>query len=319
MRAEGNRGVQNTGSGTININRSPIGDGGIVYAGRETAEVARNPGGRAARQADIGIITVLSEETHAMTTALARAASLRKRVCEDGSRCHEAVIDVAGKSVRVVVTQAADRGQRPMVIAFERLRRYYAPAIVVLVGIAGGVHPAIRIGDVVVVQEVIYYDVRKETAAGTFRRGQGRPIPVAVRHAVNDFFSSNGEPYRMSIVGPRGVARPCSVLPGPIGSGEAVVADADSEVRRYIARFNDKTLAMETEAGGLAEAFYEMADGSGGSGWLAVRGISDHADAEKNDEHHEMAAWHAAVVLLELLPYLIAEDDAYSSVSWPAS
>jgi nucleoside phosphorylase len=319
MRAEGNTGVQNTGSGTINIDRSAIGDRAAVYVGQEPREAAKNSVSGDARSADIGIITVLSEETRAMTTALARAGSLRKRVCDDGSRCHEADIDLHGNSVRVVLTQAADRGQRPMVIAFERLRRYCDPAIVVLVGIAGGVHPAIRLGDVVVVQEVIYYDMRKETSAGTFRRGHARPIPVAVRHAINDFFSSNGEPYRTSVVDPRGVARPCSVLPGPIGSGEAVVADADSEIRRYIAGFNDKTLAVETEAGGLAEAFYEMADGPASSGWLAVRGISDHADAEKNDEYHEIAAWHAAVILLRLLPYLVREDRSHSSVSWPAS
>jgi adenosylhomocysteine nucleosidase len=314
-RAEGNRGVQNTGPGTINIDRSAVGDRATVHATEEPRE-ARQPGGTHAH-AGIGIITVLSEETHAMTTALAGVGSLHKRVREDGSRCYETDVDVEGNSLRVVVTQAVDRGQRPMVIAFERLHRYYAPAVVVLVGIAGGIHPAIRLGDVVVVPDVIYYDLRKEAPTGTVRRGQSRSVPVAVRHAINDFFSSNGEPYRTSIADPHGVSRPCTVLPGPIGSGEAVVGAADSSIRQYIAGFNDKTLALETEAGGLAEAFYEMADVSGTSGWLAVRGISDLADPHKDDRYHEIASWHAAVVLLQLLPYLVAPGRAHRGAAPP--
>lgn len=315
MQRLGNSGVQNTGPGAVNVYQSAVGSGATVHIGGEQRDTARQPASGDARPADVGIITVLSEETRAMITALAGAGSLSKRTREDGARCHEAEIVVNGQSVRLVVTQAADRGQRPMVIAFERLQRYYAPAVVVLVGIAGGIHPSVRLGDVVVVQDVVYYDVRKVTAGGTVRRGEARPVPAAIRHAVNDFFSSNGEPYRTNIVDPRGVARQCAVMPGPIGSGEAVVADAGSSIRRYIAAFNDKTLALETEAGGLGEAFYEMAGGSRTSGWLAIRGISDHADAEKNDEYHEIASWHAAVILLEMLPYLVPMGSAYSSVS----
>jgi hypothetical protein len=110
-----------------------------------------------------------------------------------------------------------------------------------------------------------------ETPTGTVRRGQGRPVPIAIRHAINDFFSSDGEPYRTTIADP------------------------------------------------AAEAFYETAGVSGTSGWLAIRGISDLADPGKDDEYHEIASWHAAVVLLQLLPYLIPRGRAYNKVSWPES
>ena len=39
-------------------------------------------------------------------------------------------------------------------------------------------------------------------------------------------------------------------------------------------------------------------------GWLAIRGISDHADADKDDAFHQVASWHAAATLIGLLPYL---------------
>jgi len=300
-----NSGVQNTGSGTINIGHSAIGDHAIVYAGaRERGEAAVG-GNEPGRRADIGVITVLSEETRALAGALGVAGNVRIRVHEDGSHCHEAEVSANGRRLNVVATQAADRGQRPAVLAFQRLHRYHSPAVVALVGIAGGVHPSVRLGDVVIAQEVIYYDLRKETAGRTFRRGQTRPVPITVRHAINHFFSSNGEPYEASFTDPDGVTRTASVLPGLIASGEAVVADARAGIRRYIQSFNDKTLALETEAGGVAEAFHEMAGDFGSGGWLSIRGISDYADAGKRDDYHDIASWHAAAVLIQMLPYFM--------------
>jgi adenosylhomocysteine nucleosidase len=205
----------------------------------------------------------------------------------------------------MAATQALNVGSAPTIMAVDRLRQYYDPAVIVLVGIAGGIHPAVALGDVVVVREVIYYDIRKETPGRVFRRGQTRVIPATIRHAINDFFSSNGEPYGAHGQDPDGSIRDYKVLPGPIGSGEAVIADGNSDILQYIAAFNDKTLAVETEAGGLAEAFYETAGTSPG-GWLAIRGISDHANADKDDTYHQIASWHAAAVLLHLVPFLVS-------------
>jgi adenosylhomocysteine nucleosidase len=300
-------GVQNTGPGTINIGNSAIGDHATVYADRRPRPEESTDGDAAGRRADVGVITVLSEETNAVATALRAAGSVRSHVHEeDGSHCDEVEVDVHGRRLLVAATQVAKPGQHSAVIAFHRLQRNHAPAVVALVGIAAGVHPSVRLGDVVVVQDVIYYDLRKETAGGTVRRGQERSVPVRVKHAINHFFSGNGEPYRASFKDPDGDTRQCSVLRGLAGSGEAVVAYAHSDIRRYIEGFNDKTLALETEAGGVAEAFYEMAGNFGTQGWLAIRGISDYADADKNDDYHNIASWHAAAVLIQLLPYLIA-------------
>jgi adenosylhomocysteine nucleosidase len=254
-------------------------------------------------RADIGVITVLSEETSAVVGALGAVGDCQKRTHGDGLRFYDAVVDPTGSPVRVAVTQALSVGPMPTVIAVENLRRCYGPAIVVLVGIAGGIHPSVSLGDVVVVQEVIYYDLRKETRAGVIRRGQARPVPAVIRRAVNDFFSTHGEPYLVHSADPDGAFRDYKALPGPIGSGEAVIAYKESDIRRYLTAFNDKTLAVETEAGGIAEAFYETAD-KPGTGWLAIRGISDHADAGKDDAFHQVASWHAAATLVGLLPYL---------------
>ena len=93
---------------------------------------------------------------------------------------------------------------------------------------------------------------------------------------------------------------------GLIGSGEAVIADADSEVRHWLKHYNDKILAVDMESGGLSQFWQENSvRQENNPGWVVVRGISDGADAKKNDDAHELAAHNAAHVVRELLPYLL--------------
>jgi adenosylhomocysteine nucleosidase len=69
------------------------------------------------------------------------------------------------------------------------------------------------------------------------------------------------------------------MLSGLIGSGDAVIADAQAEILTYLASFNDKVLAVDMEAGGLSLARYERPVITGRPcGWVVIRGISDTAD-----------------------------------------
>ncbi len=253
----------------------------------------------------MGVITILSEETSAVVDMFKASGAYCKRAGAGGLVFHEAEIEAAGRRLKLVATQALDQGQQSSVIAYHHLEQFYAPAITVLVGIAGAIQQRLALGDVVVVQDVIYYDLRKEVPGNTIRRGRSLPVPAPIRRATNDFFSSGGEPRRATIMGRSGTLRTYSTWPGPIGSGEAVIADAESDIRRYVTEYNDKTLAVEMEAKGVAQAFYEAVNGTRSAiGWLAIRGISDYADEEKGDDYREIACWHAAMVLYELLPYL---------------
>jgi adenosylhomocysteine nucleosidase len=306
-----NNGVISTGTGSVIVTGSALGQGTTVNNSHEPTIAPAHT--RTAKNIswDVGVITVLTEEASAVTAVLASMGPCITRTGPSGLRFTETRMDSLSRPVNVVATQALDRGQRAAVIAFDQLRQHYAPAVTALVGIAGGISPATGLGDVVVVQEVIYYDLRKETATGVSHRGQARPVPANIRHAINSFFSDHGEPYRATIPDPAGRPHTCQVFPGPIGSGEAVVADQRSSIRQYLTTVNDKTMALETEAAGIAEAFYATADTSPGSGWLAIRGISDHADAGKDDTHRDIAARHAAVIFQQLLPYLIPGEDPH--------
>ena len=150
----------------------------------------------------------------------------------------------------------------------------------------------------VIGDEIIYYDARRETVAAARWRGKSHSTTPALRHRVNEFFLRYGSTIALR----RGVQ--VRVFRGPIGSGSAVVTDTGSDIVRFLRRFNEKTLAVETEAGGVGQAFYEEIGSEPASGWLTIRGISDLADRDKGHGCHQFAADHAAAVMDRLLPML---------------
>lgn len=298
---EGNEGVVIAGSGPVTMIGNAIGKNARVVA-------AQAPGAETPHrdwQWDLGVITILSEETRAVTDLLRRSASYREQVEPNGLRFEEADIDAAGRFLKVVATQSLGRGSQSTGHAFGNLLQQYVPIVVVLTGIAGGIHPDVALGDVVIGEEIICYDQRKETPAEVRRRGTSYLVPPTIRRAINRFFSVHGDPCRLTVVSADRTQRTFKVHHGPIGSGDAVIADAESEIRSYLRAFNDKILAVETEAGGLGQAFYEQVDEqAGASGWLVIRGICDLAAVEKDDAYHDVASWHAVAVLERLAPYL---------------
>jgi adenosylhomocysteine nucleosidase len=119
-----------------------------------------------------------------------------------------------------------------------------------------------------------------------------------------DLFTDSDSPSTR-IEDPTGTVRTATVHSGPIGSGDAVIADEKAEELAYLAAFNEKILAIDTEAGALAQACHERSAGSGRQHkWAVVRGISDKADSRKHDEPQRIAAWHAATVLRTLISHL---------------
>ncbi|RCV50994.1 5'-methylthioadenosine/S-adenosylhomocysteine nucleosidase family protein [Marinitenerispora sediminis] len=250
---------------------------------------------------DVGVVTILPEETRAVRDAL-----LLEQRKVDRLFFYQGTVDVGGSQVRVVAVQTHGQGQRSAMAACENLRRRFAPSTLALVGVGGGISPEqAAIGDVVVATRVVYYDRRKENPGITQRRGEERESPAEIGHAVNAFFSNHGAPARLSSVCSGGESRPFKAVPGLVASGEAVIADRDSEIRSFLHRYNDKILAVDMEAGGLSQFWQENSVNSEPNpGWVVIRGISDHADEEKGHAHHTLAANNAAAVLRALIPYL---------------
>jgi adenosylhomocysteine nucleosidase len=302
QRGEINIGVLNQGSGSVKAGRAT----GKHVDNRTAAASA----GRAEREevgaggADVGVLTVLAEECAAVVEVLRRHAGYSSEQLPGGQQVHRAVVPAEGGGLRVVALRSLDRGTESAGEAYRCLVDTFAPRVVLLVGVAGGIGKGVGIGDVVIADQVIYYDARRETRAGPVHRGRTQPVAAVLLHRVNEFFNR----HRGEVTRPGGGQ--IRIHLGPIGTGNAVVTDARSDILSYLRKVNEKTLAVETEAGGVGQAFYERVDRTAAQrGWLTIRGISDLADKRKGHGHHREASEHAALVMEQLLPLLRLRQD----------
>jgi adenosylhomocysteine nucleosidase len=284
---------------------------GMTATGGSTISNSTNHGGnigppwpappprRSPRSADVAVLTVLDEEIRAVQTALQHMCDYRQLRLRHGPLAREAWLPASdGRRIRLVAVQTLTRGTESAALAYRELVEAYTPSIVLLVGVAGGVSPRVGIGDVVISDEVIAYDARRVTVEGVHRRGQAQTVAGPLGHRLNDFFATTPAHQRRSAGDDFYIHR------GPIGSGNAVVTDADADIRRWLQAFNEKVLAVETEAAGVAQSFHESVGRDSPRGWLTIRGISDSADQHKGHDYHGVAAWHAAEVMAMLVPHL---------------
>ncbi|MFE3151233.1 MULTISPECIES: hypothetical protein [unclassified Streptomyces] len=252
---------------------------------------------------DIGVVTILSEELRSVVDEL----KLERHKVGGGLYFYQGEHTTPEATVRIVATQSQSQGQRSAMAALENLRRHYAPRLWALVGVGGGIHDQhARVGNVIVSTEIVYYENRKINPLGDVRRrGEHRQAPAPVVHAVNAFFADQGTPARIHGQLATHVSEEFEVYPGLIGSGEAVIADRESDIRDWLKKYHEKVLAVDMEAGGLSQYWQENSvHGETNPGWIVIRGVSDNADQEKGHGFHELAARNAAYILRELLPYL---------------
>ena len=198
----------------------------------------------------------------------------------------------------MVATQALEPGPQSAAVAYRRLRDAVRPSVVLLVGVAGAIRSDLSVGDVVIADEIVAYDARRETLSAARRRGRSHPVTPALRHRVNEYFLRYGSTVA---VPPAGRIR---VFRGPIGSRQRCGH------RRRLRHRPVPAPVQREDAGGsrprrpASGRSSTRRSGKPVSGWLTIRGISDLADRDKGHRWHQLAADHAAAVMDRLLPLL---------------
>lgn len=255
---------------------------------------------------DIGIVTIIGEEARAVTEWLLGYNPTARRKGGANRIVYEAKIPVADGVANVVAIQALNQGSMSAVLAHQYLIDNFQPSFIVLVGIAGGIHKQVRLGDVVIADQVINYGPAATTDSGVHHRGESFLPPPVVVAALNDFFT-RGEPLSLTAHLDNSMPenRNFTLRRGPIGTGPRVVKFREAEERKFLESFNEKTLALETEAESIARNFYEHVGERRLTGYLIIRAISDHADEAKDDSWKLAASRNAVLVLQELLPVIL--------------
>lgn len=262
----------------------------------------------------VGVITVVSTETIAV-----------HQVLDDGDGLHElkegrfwggpfffAKVQLAdGTIIDVVHHQCTGEGQQPAADAFNRVVEEFHPDLMLLVGIAGGVHPKVKIGDVVFGQSVVYLEPGVYKGGVHHARIDNIPkVPECILRMLQAFERRHGEEPTVQF-GDRSL----QIFRGIIGASESVIKDEDAKPLVLFRLLCENARAIEMEGAGFTRAFQTQSARLSGAprGWLVIRGICDRANRKKNDGARQVAALNAASVMKEFLVGLTVADLATAS------
>ena len=233
------------------------------------------PGARA----DILAIAALPEEYRAAVAELGTVIR--------GDRSRITISDNSGSPWTVELVLVGSMGSVQAALETnDSLRRTKAPHTVLL-GIAAGVPGEISLGDVILPDQILYYESAKVIDGQELGAPKFKSTNQAVRRAASVFPGIASHEWYIRVK-----ADPELVL----ASGEKVVAS--EEFRMKICTAHRKTTAIDMESYGVASAAERH-----GSSLTVIKGIVDYADSSKSDGYHEIAAQNSA----RLFRYLITE------------
>jgi len=274
------------------------------------------------RLVDFAIVTGLTEEFDILKRII---PDLKEPADESNGWYRTRVTSVDGTRTYSLVA-AFQNGMGPLEansLTASIIKRWN-PAYIILVGIAGSFQGEVRLGDVIVSQQIFYYDIGKEASKGISYRPQGYPCStVLIRQAEalnldklilktwQKAAKKSAIRLASKLVTPnRRLSKHAQSelknhLPavhfGTVASGSLVIANRRK--RQKLLALHGKILGTEMEgAGVLHAAFYEEIPTPA----IVIKGISDAADKNKDREDaklywRELAKENSARFALDLI------------------
>ena len=245
---------------------------------------------------DVVIITALPKECDAILRYLdsPQRIEIKNRVAYKSYLPHEN----SNGGYWVIVLCLGGMGNVRAAIAVTQAIDVWNPDAIVLAGIMGGVKASERwLGDVIVAEQVVGYELGKVRDAGMERRFESlQPSHLLIEKAR--YFPS--EKWVLASQIPRPDGSSDRAIPkvhfGVVGSGEKVIADTLT-----IPELQDswaKLIGVEMESFGTASAIYQSGSVPA---MLMVKGICDWADPNKNDDWQAYAADISAAYVVNFL------------------
>ena len=228
-----------------------------------------------AAQVDVAIITVLPEEYHAVLQKLDNV----RLVMEPDGRPNAYVwatgeIRSADRKTprRLVVAMAGEAGEVSGALVTKATIDRWRPRDVLLVGIAGGMHDSVALGDVVITTQIWGYEhghlgSRYHTGGGYFFQ----PAPTLLKAAL-DLAPDWKQRIEVSPPNENALSR---VVKGMTASGNKVVENTSSEYFAESLHLRASIVSVDMEGAGAAAAVGKDHDMGGSTGFLMIRGISD--------------------------------------------
>ncbi len=249
-------------------------------------------------QVDFVIITAIELERQAVCRAFGMGD--KHRVDKRGRTYWKTQLDLDDREFyEIVVTQLPDAAEVDAALAANTAINDWQPGAVLMVGIAGAARENVQLGDLVLGQEVYYYERGKDSLNGRLPEPKQYPANATLWDKVTTMGDEKLARWKSSLpIRPDGTDACPYIRQGVIASGERVIANA--EIRDEIAASNRKIVAIEMESYGVSAAAWKQKNSVP---CLVIRAISDRADAQKND------VWqpYAATVTAEFTKYFLLD------------
>jgi nucleoside phosphorylase len=172
-------------------------------------------------------------------------------------------------------------GNLTAAVLTERAIAVFRPRTLLFVGVAGGLHDDLALGDVVIATWIYAYH------SGTEQDGRFSPRPRAwpVAHELIQLARHVAAGMSWSPSAQTSAGRPPRAVFRPVAAGEVVIDGRDTPAASQLREHYDDAAAVEMESAGAAEAAYL----NGSVPILTIRGISDLASGGKRTT--DAAGW----------------------------
>lgn len=252
-------------------------------------------------QADVLIVTALRKETDAVL----RESNEEWDAEVDAASGLEFRMATLPNGLKVALTGMPQMGGIATALTTTKAIDVLSPKRVILAGIAAGIGVGVELGDVIVSDQVIDYDVGKLTAAEYKPRWRAYASDADLVRSARHFTELKQTKALFSALPKGAKGRPSQVHVGPILSASKVVAN--SKAVHFLQKTWTQAIGLEMEGGGGAAAAHEHPSHPT---FIIIKGVCDHGDHNKNDQWQGYAATASAQFVMELLSSLGNNQDS---------
>jgi len=199
----------------------------------------------------------------------------------------------------------------------------FGAAEVVFVGLAGGIHRSVQIGDIVVASSLMQHDLDARPLFNRYEVPMLGLSQFAPDAALSLALLNYSEAYLKELSIEKGEFLPAQVAGvrnprahrGAIATGDIFVSDpaGSSDIQQRL----PEVLCVEMEGAAMAQVCYEF-----GVPYAVMRVVSDHADQSAKDHFanflEHSAGRYTCGVLLKFMANRIARPDLLPSIPLPA-
>jgi nucleoside phosphorylase len=232
-------------------------------------------------EVDILFITALPEELEVIKKHLPTDNTTHSQHC--ALTYHLGSLEISqGISYLYALTCLYEMGNSDSSVSSVHAIRDLNPNYVFMFGIAAAVNGRADLADVIVATKVFYYELAKAFSDRVEIRPQSFQTDSFLTKKLKDFCGTYTHRKLVKF--------------GPFAVGEKVVAN--SQMVQDLKKYEPKLLGIEMESYGVANA---IANSTNRPRFITIRGVSDFANEQKDDDWRELALQNASEFTLAFL------------------